>query len=122
MAKKDKDIKKEIQTAEAAPEAVEAVEAAAADTAQKAESAADSLKDTVVKVSDDDAKVQKVYTKKELKEIEKKQKELHKKYHVSNWETITTPKSSIIATYLADVWQRRYGPYSDSSFCSDSAS
>lgn len=88
MAKKDKDIKKEIQTAEAAPEAVEAVEAAAADTAQKAESAADSLKDTVVKVSDDDAKVQKVYTKKELKEIEKKQKELHKKYHVSNWEIL----------------------------------
>ncbi len=88
MAKKDKDIKKEIQTAEAAPEAVEAVEAAAADTVQKAESAADSLKDTVVKVSDDDAKVQKVYTKKELKEIEKKQKELHKKYHVSNWEIL----------------------------------
>ncbi len=55
--------------------------------------AADALKDTVVRVSDDDAKQEKKYTKKELKELEKQRKALHKQYHVSNWEIIRNYKN-----------------------------
>lgn len=91
----EKDFEKEINNAENAPDAAEvkeevseAVEQAAETAEEQTEHAADALKNTVVRVTDDDARAQKVYTKKELKRIEKEQKELHKKYHVSNWEIL----------------------------------
>lgn len=107
MAKKDKDLEKK-NTAPVAPEATDAKEAAKAaastaeavnETAAAAENnnenshAADALKNTVVKVSDDDAKEEKKYTKKELKELEKQRKALHKQYHISNWEILRNYKT-----------------------------
>lgn len=101
MAKKEKDLEKKI-TADVTPEVTETAEAAvqaAENTAEAAENAAaethaaDALKDTVVKVSDDDAREVKKYTKKELKELEKQRKALHKQYHISNWEIIRNYKT-----------------------------
>lgn len=96
----EKDFEKEVETAENAPEAAQVTEevseavAQAAETAEEqTEHAADALKNTVVRVTDDDARTQKVYTKKELKRIEKEQKELHKKYHVSNWDILKNYRS-----------------------------
>lgn len=101
MAKKEKDLEKKI-TADVTPEVTETAETAvqaAENTAEAAENAAaethaaDALKDTVVKVSDDDAREVKKYTKKELKELEKQRKALHKQYHISNWEIIRNYKT-----------------------------
>lgn len=108
MAKKDKDLEKK-NTAPVAPEAtdtkeaeVKAAEAAAEETTEAAAAAAetavenhaaDALKDTVVKVNDDDAREEKKYTKKELKELEKQRKALHKQYHISNWEILRNYKT-----------------------------
>lgn len=108
MAKKDKDLEKK-NTAPVAPEAtdtkeaeVKAAEAAAEETTEAAASvteaaaenhAADALKNTVVKVNDDDAREEKKYTKKELKELEKQRKALHKQYHISNWEILRNYKT-----------------------------
>lgn len=64
--------------------------------AQTEEHAADALKNTVVRVSDDDAKEEKKYTKKELKELEKQRKALHKQYHISNLEIIRNYKNALI--------------------------
>ena len=95
----EKDINKEInasapEEAVTAAETAEAVEAAeAVQTAETAEHAADALKNTVVRVSDDDAKVEKKYTKKELRALEKERKALHKQYHVSNWEILRNYKT-----------------------------
>lgn len=99
MAKKD--IKKEEFTADVTPEVAKAEEteaavAAAEEAAEATEStehAADALKNTVVRVSDDDAREEKKYTKKELKELEKQRKALHKQYHVSNWEILKNYKT-----------------------------
>lgn len=98
MAKKD--IKKEINasapeevTEAVKAEAAEAAEAAQAEAAETSEHAADALKNTKVRVSDDDAKVEKKYTRKELKAIEKERKALHKQYHVSNWEILKNYKT-----------------------------
>lgn len=55
--------------------------------------AADALRNTVVRVSDDDAKTEKKYTRKELKELEKQRKALHKQYHISNWEILRNYKN-----------------------------
>lgn len=101
MAKKDKDLEKKdtapvAPAASAAPKAADTKETAAqaaAVEAVKETSAADALKDTVVKVSDDDAKEEKKYTKKELKELEKQRKALHKQYHISNWEILKNYKT-----------------------------
>ena len=89
----EKDINKEIN-ASAPEEVVEAAvtEAAEAEPAETAH-AADALKNTVVRVSDDDAKVEKKYTRKELKALEKERKALHKQYHVSNWEILRNYKT-----------------------------
>lgn len=101
MAKKEKDLEKKI-TADVTPEVTETAETAvqaAEKTAEASENtaaeihAADALKDTVVKVSDDDAREVKKYTKKELKELEKQRKALHKQYHISNWEIIRNYKT-----------------------------
>ena len=107
MAKKDKDLEKN-NTAAVAPEAAENKEAAvkaaeekiaevtettAEAAAENENHAADALKNTVVKVSDDDAKEEKKYTKKELKELEKQRKALHKQYHTSNWEILRNYKT-----------------------------
>lgn len=107
MAKKDKDLEKN-NTAAVAPEAAENKEAAvkaaeekiaevtettAEAAAENENHAADALKNTVVKVSDDDAKEEKKYTKKELKELEKQRKALHKQYHISNWEILRNYKT-----------------------------
>lgn len=101
MAKKEKDLEKKI-TADVTPEVTETAETAvqaAENTAEAAENAAaethaaDALKDTVVNVSDDDAREVKKYTKKELKELEKQRKALHKQYHISNWEIIRNYKT-----------------------------
>lgn len=67
-------------------EAVKPAETVQASEQHKA--AADVLKNTTVKVSDDDAKEEKKYTKKELKELEKQRKALHKQYHISNMEIL----------------------------------
>lgn len=99
MAKKDLN-KKEI-TADVTPEvtkaeeteAAAAAEAAASEAAESTEHAADALKNTVVRVSDDDAREEKKYTRKELKELEKQRKALHKQYHVSNWEILRNYKT-----------------------------
>ena len=107
MAKKDKDLEKN-NTAAVAPEAAENKEAAvkaaeekiaevtettAEAAAENENHAADALKNTVVKVSDDDAKEEKKYSKKELKELEKQRKALHKQYHISNWEILRNYKT-----------------------------
>ncbi|MCH5200348.1 MAG: carbohydrate ABC transporter permease [Oscillospiraceae bacterium] len=95
----EKDIKNEINTSvpEEAAEVVqtaEAVESAAtAEIEETAAHAADALKDTKVRVSDDDAKVEKKYTRKELRQLEKERKALHKQYHVSNWEILRNYKT-----------------------------
>lgn len=94
MAKKE--FKKEEITADVTPEvtkaeeteAAAAAEAASAEAERGAEHAADALKNTVVRVTDDDAREEKKYTKKELKELEKQRKALHKQYHISNWEIL----------------------------------
>lgn len=111
MAKKD--FNKEKITADVTPEVTiaEETEAAAAmeaagenaedavsenveeAAAQSSGHAADALKNTVVRVSDDDAREEKKYTKKELKELEKQRKALHKQYHVSNWEILRNYKT-----------------------------
>lgn len=96
MAKKD--FKKEEITADVTPEVTEAEAVEAAAAAETAEEiteapAADALKNTVIKVSDDDARAEKKYTKKELKELEKQRKALHKQYHVSNWEILRNYKT-----------------------------
>lgn len=111
MAKKD--FNKEKITADVTPEVTiaEETEAAAAmeaagenaedavsenveeTAAQSSGHAADALKNTVVRVSDDDAREEKKYTKKELKELEKQRKALHKQYHVSNWEILRNYKT-----------------------------
>lgn len=97
MAKKD--LKKENVTADVTPEVTKAEEteavnaASAEEAATGTEHAADALKNTVVKVSDDDAREEKKYTRKELKELEKQRKALHKQYHVSNWEILKNYKT-----------------------------
>ena len=90
MAKKD--IKNEIN-ASAPEEVTEAVQAEAAEAAETVGHAADALKNTKVRVSDDDAKEEKKYTRKELKQLEKERKALHKQYHVSNWEILRNYKT-----------------------------
>ena len=102
MAKKD--IEKKIN-ASAPEEVTEAVQAEAAQATEAtfateatvagetAGHAADALKNTKVRVSDDDAKVEKKYTKKELRQLEKERKALHKQYHVSNWEILKNYKT-----------------------------
>ena len=92
----EKDINKEINAS--APEEVTEVTAEVAEAAEAVETveaghAADALKNTVVRVSDDDAKVEKKYTRKELKQLEKERKALHKQYHVSNWEILKNYKT-----------------------------
>ena len=89
----EKDIKNEINASVPEEAAAQTVEAAEAAEAAAAEHAADALKNTVVRVSDDDAKVEKKYTRKELKQIEKERKALHKQYHVSNWEILKNYKT-----------------------------
>ncbi len=80
------------ETEKAKAEVKEAVQQAA--EAQAAEThAADALKNTVVRVSDDDAKTEKKLTRKELKELEKQRKALHKQYHISNWEILRNYKN-----------------------------
>ena len=97
MAKKD--LKKENVTADVTPEVTKAEETeavnavSAEEAATGTEHAADALKNTVVKVSDDDAREEKKYTRKELKELEKQRKALHKQYHVSNWEILKNYKT-----------------------------
>ena len=102
MAKKEKELEKK-KTADVTPEVTDTAENTA-QTAQAAEAvteaaaenvshAADALKNTVVKVSDDDAREEKKYTKKELKELEKQRKALHKQYHISNWEILRNYKT-----------------------------
>lgn len=97
MAKKD--IKNEINASApeevtGAAQAAEELEAAQAlETAETVGHAADALKNTKVRVSDDDAKEEKKYTRKELKQLEKERKALHKQYHVSNWEILRNYKT-----------------------------
>lgn len=107
MAKKENKSEKEIKTAGVAPEVTETVkdaaenlEAAANEASEAVQAAAensghaaDALKNSVVRVSDDDAKEEKKYTKKELKELEKQRKALHKQYHISNWEILKNYKT-----------------------------
>lgn len=81
-----------------AADAVKAAENASPDTkdiqkaeeaaAKTGEAAADAIKDIKVKVSDDDAREQKKYTRKELKAIEKERKERMMQYHISNMEIL----------------------------------
>lgn len=89
----EKDIKNEINTSapEEVTEVVEATEAAEA--TETVSHAADALKNTVVRVSDDDAKEEKKLTRKELRQLEKERKALHKQYHVSNWEILRNYKT-----------------------------
>lgn len=113
----DKDLKKKNKTADVASEktksgaaenSVNAAEKTAVNTPEKAvseaaeavkqeagasEAAADAIKDIKVNVSDDDAKEEKKYTRKELKAIEKERKERMKQYHVSNMEIIKNYKT-----------------------------
>lgn len=88
MAEKDFDKKKQKadETAVSAPAEAENVENA--EPQEQTEHAADVLKDTVIRVSDDDARTEEKHTKKELKELEKQRKAIRKQYHVSNWEII----------------------------------
>lgn len=70
----------------------EEVQTDAEQTAQTETHGADALKDIVVKVSDDDARQEKKYTKKELKALDKQRKAVRKQYHISNWEIIRNYK------------------------------
>lgn len=120
MAKKEKELEK-INTADVTPEVTgtaentaqtaQAAEAATEAAAKTASHAADALKDTVVKVSDDDAREEKKYTKKELKELEKQRKALHKQYHISNWEILRNYKTYGEAekTHYRYIFGRRVG-------------
>ncbi len=80
------------KAAESAQKTAENAAQAAENSQQKAE-AADAIKDIKMKVSDDDARAEKKYTKKELKAIEKERKERMKQYHVSNMEIIKNYKN-----------------------------
>lgn len=94
-AEAEQAVSAEVSKIEGAAETAEGGDAT--DAEKTAETAAvhgaDMLKDTVVRVSDDDAKVEKKYTKKELKELEKQRKALHKQYHISNWEILRNYKN-----------------------------
>ena len=97
MAKKDNNLEKN-NTAPVTPEVTDTKEAVTENSEAPAQAvienhAAEALKDTVVKVSDDDAREEKKYTKKELKELEKQRKALHKQYHISNIEIIRNYKT-----------------------------
>ena len=78
---------------EAAAKENEKENAKAEENAAAEAHAADALKNTVVKVSDDDAKTEKKLSKKELKELEKERKALHKQYHISNMEILRNYKN-----------------------------
>lgn len=106
MAKKDNNLEKN-NTAPVTPEVTDTKEAVTENSEAPAQAvienhATEALKDTVVKVSDDDAREEKKYTKKELKELEKQRKALHKQYHISNIEIIRNYK-----TY-SDVEKKHY--------------
>ncbi len=97
MAKKDNNLEKN-NTAPVTPEVTDTKEAVTENSEAPAQAvienhATEALKDTVVKVSDDDAREEKKYTKKELKELEKQRKALHKQYHISNIEIIRNYKT-----------------------------
>ncbi len=97
MAKKDNNLEKN-NTAPVTPEVTDTKEAVTENSEATAQAvienhATEALKDTVVKVSDDDAREEKKYTKKELKELEKQRKALHKQYHISNIEIIRNYKT-----------------------------
>lgn len=97
MAKKDNNLEKN-NTAPVTPEVTDTKEAVTEKSEAPAQAvienhATEALKDTVVKVSDDDAREEKKYTKKELKELEKQRKALHKQYHISNIEIIRNYKT-----------------------------
>ncbi len=97
MAKKDNDLEKK-NTAPVTPEVTDTKEAVTETSEAPAQAAVENhateaLKDTVVRVSDDDAKEEKKYTKKELKELEKQRKALHKQYHISNMEILRNYKT-----------------------------
>ncbi|MCM1298705.1 MAG: ABC transporter permease subunit [Firmicutes bacterium] len=78
-----------VQAAESAENTVQAAEGAE----NTAEAAADAIKDIKVRVSDDDAKEEKKYTRKELKALEKERKERMKQYHISNMEILKNYKT-----------------------------
>ncbi len=97
MAKKDNNLEKN-NTAPVTPEVTDTKEAVTENSEAPAQTvtenhATEALKDTVVRVSDDDAREEKKYTKKELKELEKQRKALHKQYHISNIEIIRNYKT-----------------------------
>jgi multiple sugar transport system permease protein len=97
VAKKDNNLEKN-NTAPVTPEVTDTKEAVTENSEAPAQAvienhATEALKDTVVKVSDDDAREEKKYTKKELKELEKQRKALHKQYHISNIEIIRNYKT-----------------------------
>ncbi len=97
MAKKDNNLEKN-NTAPVTPEVTDTKEAVTENSEAPAQivtenHATEALKDTVVRVSDDDAREEKKYTKKELKELEKQRKALHKQYHISNIEILRNYKT-----------------------------
>ncbi len=97
MAKKDNNLEKN-NTAPVTPEVTDTKEAVTENSEAPAQTvtenhATEALKDTVVRVSDDDAREEKKYTKKELKELEKQRKALHKQYHISNIEILRNYKT-----------------------------